>query len=176
MEDAVIGVTQFLVRLIFPLAILGALFGLGLMGSEIVTFARYSGGRSGSATRSERAKPFASEKISVGICATLGFLGLIALIMNSARRNLPPSRWSALLFGLLILLATPAMLWKSHWRVFMEGIATVTLAGVSVLTGFSIGFVFVPLLAVMIWVSLRHLLLASWRSLPRTARRVDSLP
>ena len=176
MEDAVIGVTQFLVRLIFPFAILGILFGLGLMASEIVTFARYSEGRSGSAARSEGDKGGASEKICVGICATLGILGLIALIINSARRNLPPSWWSALLFVLLILLGTPAMLWKSRWRVFMEGIATVTLAGVSILTGFSIGFVFVPLLAVMIWVSLRHLLLASGRGLPGAAGRVDSPP
>jgi uncharacterized membrane protein len=175
-EDAAIGVTQFLVRLIFPFAILGTLLGLGLMAHEIVTFARYSGDRSGSAARSERAKVVASEKISVGICATLGILGLIALIINSTRRNLPLSWWSALLVVLLILLGTPAMLWKSRWRVFMEGVATVTLAGVSVLTGFSIGFVFVPLLAVMIWVSLRHVLLASGLSLPGAARRVDSPP
>jgi hypothetical protein len=160
-EDAAIGVTQFLTRLIFPFAILGAVFGLGLIASETVIFARDSEGRSGSAARSERATAVASEKISIGICATLGILGLIALIINSARRNLPPSWWTAFLVVLLILLGSPAMLWKSRWRVLMEGIATVTLAGVSVLTGFSIGFVLVPLLAVMIWVSLRHLLLAS---------------
>ena len=175
MEDAAIGVTQFLVRLIFPLAILGALFGLGLMASGIVTVARYSEARSSSAMGLERPKTFASEKISVGICASLGILGLIALIVNF-RRNLPPNGWSALLVAFLTLLGTPALLWKSRWRVFAEGIATAALAGVSVLTGFSIGFAFVPLLVVMIWVSLRHLLLASRRSLPGAASRVDSSP
>ena len=140
MEDAAISVTQFLVRLIFPFAIVGGLAGLGLAVSAIVTLMRDSGALSATASASERTKPFVSELISVGICACLGLVGLVALIFNVGHRVPPPNKWSVLLVALLILLGAPALCWRSRWRVLAEGVATVALAGVSILTGFSIGF------------------------------------
>ena len=166
MEDAAISVTQFLVRLIFPMAIVGGVIGLGLILSSIIALVRDSGSRSATSTVSKRTRSFVSERITVGICACLSLLGLIALVSNVARRVPAPNKWSVLLVVLVILLGAPALCWRTRWRVLAEGVATVALAGVSFLTGFSIGSVFVPLLAVMIWVSAHHLLLASNHRVP----------
>jgi presenilin-like A22 family membrane protease len=43
-------------------------------------------------------------------------------------------------------------LWKSRWRVVAEGLATVSIAVAAILSGFSIGFLLVPLVILMIWV------------------------
>jgi tetrahydromethanopterin S-methyltransferase subunit B len=160
-EDAASSVTQFLVRLIFPAAIVGGLAGLGLMLSAIIPLMRDSPARSATSTVPPTGGTFISERISVGICACLSLFGLVALIFNVARGVRPPTKWSALLVALLIVLGVPALCWRSRWRIFAEGVATIALAGVSFLTGFSIGSVFVPLLAVMIWVCAHHLFLAS---------------
>jgi hypothetical protein len=64
---------------------------------------------------------------------------------------------SLLLVVATLLLGLPAILWRTQLRLAAEGLATVALALSAVITGASIGFAFVPLILIMIWVCVRHL-------------------
>jgi hypothetical protein len=77
--------------------------------------------------------------------------------MNAIRGNRFTNPLSAVFLGFVLLLSLPALMWRSHWRVPAEGLATIALSGVAVLSGFSIGFMFVPLLVAMLWICIQHL-------------------
>ena len=84
----------------------------------------------------------------------LGFLGTIETVF-AKKPDFPPL---AMLFAVAILLCgLPAVLWKSRWRRVAEGVATVSIAVAAILSGFSIGFLFVPLVILMIWVCTRQI-------------------
>jgi len=97
------------------------------------------------------------ERIAVGLCAgiaMLGFLGTIESVFTR-RPDFPPL---AVLFAVAVILcALPAIAWKSRWRGVAEGVATVSIACAAILSGFSIGFFFVPLVILMIWVCVLRL-------------------
>ena len=92
------------------------------------------------------------ERLAVGLCGGVAALGLLGLVesFRSVRPDFPPL---AAAFTVAILFCgLPAILWKSRWRVVAEGIATLSIGVAAILSGFSIGFLLVPLVIVMIWV------------------------
>lgn len=111
------------------------------------------------------------ERISVGLCGGVAALGLLGLIetFRASRPDFPPL---AAAFAVAILFCgLPAILWKSRWRVVAEGIATISIAVAAILAGFSIGFLFVPLVVLMIWVCLGRL-----RASFKPTAAVDTVP
>jgi hypothetical protein len=106
---------------------------------------------------SQRADSSALERISVSLCTFVALIGAITIVMNVIRRNPIANPLFPLFLGFALLLSVPALTWRSRWRVPAEAVATIALSGVAVLSGFSIGFVFVPLLVAMMWVCIQHL-------------------
>ena len=107
------------------------------------------------------------ERIAVGLCAGVAMLGALGTIESvfTRRPDFPPL---AVLFAVAIILCSlPAIAWKSRWRGVAEGIATISIAVAAILAGFSIGFLFVPLVILMIWVCILRLRAARRTTLPR---------
>ena len=103
------------------------------------------------------------ERVAVGLCGGVAALGLLGLVesFRTTRPDFPPL---AAAFTVAVLFCgLPAILWKSRWRVVAEGIATVSIAVAAILSGFSIGFLFVPLVILMVWVCFARLR-AAYRS------------
>lgn len=146
MEDGALRLSQFLTMLDLPVGLIGIVVGL-------ITAVRLVP-RAASAYLAEAGLV---ERIAVGLCAgvaMLGFLGTIETIF-AKKPDFPPL---AMLFAVAILLCgLPAVLWKSRWRRVAEGVATVSIAVAAILSGFSIGFLFVPLVILMIWVCTRQI-------------------
>ena len=146
MEDGALRLSQFLTMLDLPVGLIGIVVGL-------ITAVRLLP-RAASAYPAEAALV---ERIAVGLCAgvaMLGFLGTIETVF-AKKPDFPPL---AMLFAVAILLCSlPAVLWKSRWRGVAEGVATVSIALAAILSGFSIGFLFVPLVILMIWVCTRQI-------------------
>ena len=146
MEDGALRLSQFLTMLDLPVGLIGIVVGL-------ITAVRLVP-RAASAYPAEAGLV---ERIAVGLCAgvaMLGFLGTIETIF-AKKPDFPPL---AMLFSVAILLCgLPAVLWKSRWRGVAEGVATVSIAVAAILSGFSIGFLFVPLVILMIWVCTRQI-------------------
>jgi hypothetical protein len=106
------------------------------------------------------------ERIGVGLCAGVAMLGLLGTIESvfTRRPDFPPL---AVLFAVAVILCgLPAILWKSSWRGVAEGVGTVSIACAAILAGFSIGFLFVPLVILMIWVCILRLRAARRSTLP----------
>jgi len=146
MEDGALRLSQFLTMLDLPVGLIGIVVGL-------ITAVRLLP-RAASAYPAEAALV---ERIAVGLCAgvaMLGFLGTIETVF-AKKPDFPPL---AMLFAVAILLCSlPAVLWKSRWRGVAEGVATVSIALAAILSGFSIGFLFVPLVILMIWVCVQRI-------------------
>ena len=141
MEEGAVGVAQFLSLIGRPVALLGIVVGL-VTAVGLVPRVGLPDSWKGSLV----------EKIAVGLCggvAVLGLLGTIETLLPK-RPDFPPL--SVLFAVAIILTGLPAVAWKSRWRGVAEGIATISLATAAILTGLSIGFLFVPLLILMIWV------------------------
>ena len=100
------------------------------------------------------------ERIAVGLCAGVAVLGILGTIETflTRRPDFPPL---AVMFVVVIILSgLPAVVWNSPWRGSAEGVATISIAIAAILSGFSIGFLFVPLVILMIWVCILHLRVA----------------
>ena len=111
------------------------------------------------------------ERIAVGLCAGVAMLGLLGTIETVFTRSpgFPPL---AIMFVVAILLCgLPAVAWKSRWRGVAEGVATVSISTAAILSGFSIGFLFVPVVLLMIWVCVLQLRIAS-----RSSTKGDAAP
>ena len=112
---------------------------------------------SASATSRPRDGSSALEIISVTICFVVAMIGAIAFAMNVIEGDpIHPSQFVAVL-GLWLLIISPGLLWRSPWRSLAEGLATIALAVVTVLTGFSIGFALLPLLIAMMVVCFQRI-------------------
>ena len=143
MEEIALTITHGLTRLIIPLGVGGIILALALMVTSL-----------------RRARPegsSAAERVSVFLSALISLIGITALVTNALRKEAIPVVFSIAAAGLILLLAAPALLWRSQWRVPAEGLATIGLSVVAILSGFSIGYAFVPLLVLMVWVCIRHL-------------------
>jgi hypothetical protein len=151
MEEGALGVARFMQFLVLPVGVAGIVVGL-------FTAIRFL-------LRNPRTRHDAGvlEALSVGLCGGVAALGILGLIesFRSVRPDFPPL---AAAFTVAVLFCgLPAILWKSRWRVVGEGIGTVSLSVASILSGFSIGFLLVPLVLLMIWVCYARLR-AAYRS------------
>ena len=152
MEESALTVTVFLTSLIIPISLGAVILGIltvakGLGGfripqdAELAVVGTESTGGQGN---------FLLERVAAGLCATVGVVLILVLGVNMGRSG-RASPWTAVLLVLILLLPTPAILWNTRYRVVGEGIATIAIAGTAILTGFSIGFLFVPVIVLMIW-------------------------
>lgn len=151
MEEGALGVVRFLQFLILPVGVAGIAVGL-------FTAVRFL-------LRNPRARHNAGvvEAFAVGLCGGVAALGILGLVetFRTVRPDFPPL---ADAFTVAILFCgLPAILWKSRWRVVAEGIGTISIAVAAILSGFSIGFLLVPLVLLMMWVCLARLR-AAYRS------------
>lgn len=171
METAAVAVIRLLVFLDRPVSFLGAVIGL-------ITAIRTIP-RADAAAISELG---ILERIAVGLCggvAFLGFLGIVQTLIPPRPGFSPRSGFSplsAVFAGAVLLASLPALLWRSRWRGVAEGVATVCVAVMAFLSGFTIGFMFVPLAALMIWICFMRLFRPFADARERTVSRVDSLP
>lgn len=163
MEKAAVAVTRFLAILDLPVGLFAIVVGL-------ITAVRLL-------PRAGTPMPVdfgLVERIAVGLCggvAFLGFFGLVETIVTR-RPDFPPL---AVLFAVCIMtLSWPAFAWKSHWRGAAEGVATICVAVAAILSGFTIGFMFVPLVVLMIWVCFLRLFGAFRDARGGATGRVDS--
>ena len=165
MEEVAVGVTRFLAVLDLPLGLVAIVIGL-------VTAIRMIPA-AGSPPITDLGLV---ERIAVGLCAGVSVLGLLGTLETVLVRHpdFPPL---AMLFAVTILgCGWPALAWKSRWRGVAEGAATVFVALAAILSGFTIGFMFVPLVALMIWECVLRLFRRLRRVSDATSSRVDSLP
>ena len=151
MEESALGIARLMQLLVLPVGIAGIVVGL-------FTAVRFL-------LRNPRTRHDAGfvEAAAVGLCGGVAALGILGLFesFRSVRPDFPPL---AAAFTVAILFCgLPAVLWKSRWRVVAEGIGTVALSVGSILSGFSIGFLLVPLVLLMIWVCYARLR-AAYRS------------
>ena len=151
MEEGALGVGRFLQVLVLPVGVTGIVVGL-------FTAVRFL-------LRNPRVRHNAGivEALAVGLCGGVAALGILGLVesFRSVRPDFPPL---AAAFTVAVLFCgLPAILWKTRWRVVAEGIATVSLSVALILSGFSIGFLLVPLVLLMIWVCYARLR-AAYRS------------
>ena len=120
MEKAAVAVVRFLAILDLPVSLFAILVGL-------ITAVR-------SALRSDVAVDFGLvERIAVGLCGGVAFLGFFGLIetLVTRRPDFPPL---AMVFAVCILaLSWPAFAWKSRWRGVAEGVATICVAIAAIL-------------------------------------------
>jgi hypothetical protein len=151
MEESALGIARFLQLLLLPVGVVGIAVGL-------FTAVRFL-------LRNPRTRHDAGvvEALAVGLCGGVAALGILGLVesFRSVRPDFPPL---AAAFTVAVLFCgLPAILWKSRWRVVAEGIGTLSLSVASILSGFSIGFLLVPLVLLMIWVCFARLR-AAYRS------------
>jgi hypothetical protein len=151
MEEGALGVARFLQLLVLPVGVVG--IGVGLF-----TAVRFL-------LRNPRIRHNAGvvEALAVGLCGGVAALGILGLVesFRSVRPDFPPL--AAAFTVAIIFCGLPAILWKSRWRVVAEGLATLAIGVAAILSSFSIGFLFVPLTLLMIWVCYARLL-AAYRS------------
>lgn len=149
MEEGAVGIARFLTWLDLPVGIVAVAIGL-------FTAVRFL-------LRNPRVRHDAGlvEALSVGLCGGVAALGLLGLVesFRTSRPDFPPL---AAAFTVAILFCgLPAILWKTRWRTVAEGIATISIGVAAMLSGFSIGFLLVPLTMLMIWVCYARLRAAS---------------
>ena len=151
MEEGALGVVRFLQFLILPVGVLGIAIGL-------FTAVRFL-------LRNPRTRHDAGvvEALAVGLCGGVAALGILGLVesFRTVRPDFPPL--DAAFTVAILFCGLPAILWKSRWRVVGEGIGTIAIAVAAILSGFSIGFILVPLVLLMVWVCFARLR-AAYRS------------
>ncbi len=158
MEEVALALTGFLIRLILLIAVCVGLFTVGVAifppkkartSGRIIFGGQVPGNRA----------PIA-ERIAVGLCTPIALLGLVVAVQTVRLRtpSEPAYRPLSVFFVVAtIVMGLPAVLWKTRLRWAAEGLATIALAIASSLGAFSIGFAFVPLTVLMIWICVRHL-------------------
>lgn len=153
MEEAAIATVGVLFRFILLVAI-----GVGVL---TIWFTGIARGR-GANLRGETIplKSSVVERILVGICAVISLLALVVAYRSIRVDGVTLRGYralSVLLVVSLILSGLPAILWKTRLRWAAEGLASIALAVAAVIGAFSIGIFFLPLLALMTWICIRHL-------------------
>lgn len=162
MEEGALTVVLGLAGLIIPISLIAFALALALIEKSVRRLTRNGSSKrpaseSTQAFESNQADSSAAERVSVVLSAFLSVLGAAALVMNEIRRD-PVAHLAVIAYlGLILLLAAPALLWRSRWRLPAQGLATIALSVVAVLSALSIGFAFVPLLVMMIYVCVQHL-------------------
>jgi hypothetical protein len=158
MEERTVAVTVFLTGLIIPIGLGAAVLGIltivkGMGGFGNPRHPDLAGKREPAA--SGRSSSSLLERVAVGLCA--GAAVLILVLGVNADRSGRASPWTAVLLLMSLLLSAPIILWNTRYRVASEGIATIAIAVIAILSGFSIGFLFVPIVVLMIWLCINQL-------------------
>jgi hypothetical protein len=159
MEERTVAVTVFLTGLIIPIGLGAVVFGIltivsGLGGFGDARHPDLAGKRESAA--SGHAGSSLLERVAAGLCAAAAFVLILVLGVNVDRSG-RASPWTAVLVMMILLLAAPIILWNTRYRVASEGIATIAIGVIAILTGFSIGFLFVPVVVLMIWLCVTQL-------------------
>jgi hypothetical protein len=175
-----LGTLEFLFAALMPVSVVGACAGLALVLVSLVERRGPVGLASfdRAATRSSAIEPFV-----VAILGLLPVIVIVTILAGIARGSRGPMRMtgtdSLIVFLIVIaacLVAAPAFLWRTRFRLIAEGVATVALSALALVGAWSIGILFLPLVAAMIWVCGFHLWRSMNRRLERPAIRVDSSP
>lgn len=177
MEAAPISVFGFLTRFVIPVAFLTACVGLVTIGAGAFLFGSPRRHDQGSQKSAARPSSYPAERVAVAICCLLSLLALVVVVQAVRFRDTSSDRYpllTVLLAGAFVVMGLPALLWRTRARRASEGAATLAVAVTSVLTGFSIGFAFIPLAVLMIWVCVRHLIDYDRARNPSASVRVDS--
>ncbi len=159
MEEASLRVIHLLVRAIIPSGLIAAIVGVAMIGSALVKPPAASESRRVERRIEENEQTDMLEKIAVALCALVALLGVVAVVQTIRYRHGSPAYppLAILLSGALLTLSLPAFLWRTRLRLLGEGVATIAVAVVAFLSGFTMGFLFVPLVLLMTFVCLRHL-------------------
>ena len=159
MEERTVAVTVFLTGLIIPISLGAAVLGTLTIVRGLSGFGnpRYPDlAAKGEPAAFGRAANSLLEPVAAGLCATAAVVLILVLGVNVGRSG-RASPWTAFLLLMILLLPAPAILWKTRYRVASEGIATIAIAVIAILTGFSIGFLFVPVVVLMILLCISQL-------------------
>ena len=140
MEEGAIAAARFLTVLDLPVGLLGMLVG-------VVTVVLHPG-----VNRPDLLASTSLERVAVGLCVAVAALGLFGFGEATVKRGAGLTPLALVFTGMIFLLATPGFLWRTRWRAVGEGIATIGVSVAAILTGFSIGFMFVPLAILMMWI------------------------
>lgn len=178
MEEAAMTVIEYmapLIRLILLIAV-----AVGIITLPVGIFFRGKTGDSRTLVIEHRQGRLGQivERLAVFLCAPISLIGLVIAVQTVRLHSATDPAYqplSVILLVATILMGLPALLWKTRLRLAAEATATISVAVVSVLTGFSIGFFFVPLTALMIAVCVQHLREVDNTVRRGRARRVDSL-
>ena len=159
MEERTVAVTVFLTGLIIPISLGAAVLGTLTIVRGLSGFGnpRYPDlATKGEPAAFGRAANSLLEPVAAGLCATAAGVLILVLGVNVGRSG-RASPWTAFLLLMILLLPAPAILWKTRYRLASEGIATIAIAVIAILTGFSIGFLFVPVVVLMILLCISQL-------------------
>jgi hypothetical protein len=137
-------VFSFLQPLLLPTVLAGLLFGFALVAVEW------------------RRKPTLQvsstlQRVPVFLSAAVAVVALSVLVTTEIRRAPNFNPWGLVVFSLLLLMGAPVVFWRSRWQLAAVGVATVAIALMAFITGFSIGVLFVPLVLAMVLVCFSHL-------------------
>ena len=162
MEESAIALAQFLTILDLPVSLGGIVVGL-------ITALRRPGFH-----RADLRAATTVERIGVGLCVGVAALGLFGYGEATLTRGVSLTPLAGLFTLMIFLLATPGFLWRTRWRGFGEGVAMIAVSVAAILSGFSIGFLFVPLVILMMWICIQALV--SGRSSPPAAHPSGGTP
>jgi hypothetical protein len=143
--EGAIGVAQLLTLLDLPVSLGGILIGL-------MTVVARPG-----VNRSDLSAASAFERVGVGLCVGVAALGLFGFGETMLRRGPDLSPLAVLFTAAILLLATPGFLWRTRWREVGEGVATIAVSVAAILAGFSMGFLLVPLVVLMMCICVQAL-------------------
>jgi hypothetical protein len=90
------------------------------------------------------------ERIAVFLNSGLAILFLLGILVAVARSRRTSPMYFAVSVASLLIIASPFFLWRSPWRGFAEGAATMGLGVLIILGGFSFGPYVVPFALLMI--------------------------
>lgn len=177
MEEGALSVTVFLTGLIIPISLGAVILGILTVVKGLGGFGglRYREAGPEREAASGRAGNSILERAAAGSCGAVALILILVLGVNIGWSGRSASPLTVVLVVFILLLAAPAILWSTRYRTVAEGIATIAIAGIAILTGFSIGFLFVPVVVLMIWLCISQL--RSPNPLSKTiGPRVDSSP
>lgn len=118
--------------------------------------------------------PSIIERSAVNICALVSVVGTVLMVFQQSRRRPELDRVFFVMLVVIVMLSAARVLWNTRWRLVGVGLTTVALASFTILTSMSIGLVFIPLLAAIIWVCYRCVRAHPKRRVDHAAIRVDS--
>ena len=145
---------SFLQPLLLPTVLAGVLFGFGLVAVE---WRRKRGANLTNGHLETVQVSSTLQRVPVFLSAAVAVIALSAFVTTAIRQAPNFNPWGLVVFSLLLLMGAPVVFWRSRWQRTTVGAATVAIALMAFITGFSIGVLFVPLVIAMVLVCFSHL-------------------